>query len=100
LSGSILKVRHYPRTNPVAVFSFSAEVIRIAQISFAPLSILAVIQRNQDHMSMNFERWKHLSALASRERDPEKLTDLARELNIVLNEKTQTPDSRPLKASE
>jgi hypothetical protein len=46
-------------------------------------------------MSMNFERWKHLSALASTERDPEKLTDLARELNIVLNEKTQTLDSRP-----
>jgi hypothetical protein len=40
---------------------------------------------------MNFERWKHLSALASTERDPEKLTDLARELNIVLNEKTQDP---------
>jgi hypothetical protein len=51
-------------------------------------------------MSMNFERWKHLSALASTERDPEKLTDLARELNIVLNEKTQALDSRPLKTSE
>jgi hypothetical protein len=49
---------------------------------------------------MNFERWKQLSALASKEQDPAKLTDLARELNVVLNQKTQTLDSLPRKASE
>jgi hypothetical protein len=49
---------------------------------------------------LNFERWKQLSALASKEQDPAKLTDLARELNIVLTQKTQTLDSRPRKPSE
>jgi hypothetical protein len=49
---------------------------------------------------MNFERWKQLSALACKEQDPAKLTDLARELNVVLNQKTQTLDSLPRKPSE
>jgi hypothetical protein len=49
---------------------------------------------------MNFERWKQLWALASKEQDPAKLTDLARELNVVLNQKTQTLDSLPRKPSE
>jgi len=46
---------------------------------------------------MNFERWQQLSALASKEQDPAKLTDLARELNVVLNQKTQTLGSLPRK---
>jgi hypothetical protein len=49
---------------------------------------------------MNFERWQQLSALASKEQDPAKLTDLARELNVVLNQKTQALDSLPRKLSE
>jgi hypothetical protein len=75
-------------------------VISIAQTSFAPRSILGSIRRNQDYVSLNFERWKQLSALASKEQDPAKLTDLARELNIVLTQKTQTLDTRPRKPSE
>jgi len=58
------------------------------------------MRRNQDYVSMNFERWKQLSALASKEQDPAKLTDLARELNVVLNQKTQTLDSLPGEPSE
>ena len=49
---------------------------------------------------MNFEQWQQLSALASKEQDPAKLTDLARELNVVLNQKTQTLNSLPRKLSE
>lgn len=49
---------------------------------------------------MNFKQWQQLSALASKEQDPAKLTDLARELNVVLNQKTQTPDSLLRKPSE
>jgi hypothetical protein len=49
---------------------------------------------------MNFEQWQQLSALASQEQDPAKLTDLARERNVVLNQKTQTLDSLPRKPSE
>jgi hypothetical protein len=76
------------------------DVICIAQTSFAPRSILGSIGRNQDYLSMNFEQWEQLSALASKEQDPAKLTDLARELNVVLNQKTQTLDSLPCKPSE
>ena len=39
-------------------------------------------------MSKNFERWKELAALAVREQDPAKLTELATEMNLVLNQKT------------
>jgi hypothetical protein len=49
---------------------------------------------------MNFKQWQQLSALASKEQDPAKLTDLARELNVVLNQKTQALDSLPRKPSE
>jgi hypothetical protein len=41
---------------------------------------------------MNFERWQQLSALASKEQDPEKLTELAREMNLALTQKTATLD--------
>ena len=37
---------------------------------------------------MNFERWKELAARTSREQDPAKLTELANEMNLVLNPKT------------
>ena len=57
-------------------------------------------RRNQDRVSMNFERWKQLAALASKEQDPARLTDLARELNLVLTEKTQTLDSLARKPPE
>jgi hypothetical protein len=76
------------------------QVICIAQTSFAPRSILGPIRRNQDYVSMNFEQWQQLSALASKEQDPAKLTDLARKLNLVLNQRTQTLDSLPRKPSE
>jgi hypothetical protein len=39
-------------------------------------------------VSKNFERWKELAALAVREQDPAKLTELATEMNLVLNQKT------------
>jgi hypothetical protein len=43
-------------------------------------------------MSINFERWKALADLTSKERDPEKLMQLAREMNLVLQ---KTPSSDP-----
>jgi hypothetical protein len=39
-------------------------------------------------VSKNFERWKELAALAVREQNPAKLTELATEMNLVLNQKT------------
>ena len=39
-------------------------------------------------MSKNFERWKELATLTSREQDPAKLTELATEMNLVLTQKT------------
>jgi len=45
------------------------------------------IQRNQDYVSKNFERWKELASLTSREQDPAKLTELAHEINLVLTQK-------------
>jgi hypothetical protein len=58
------------------------------------------VRRNQDYVSMNFEQWQQRSALACKEQDPAKLTGLAKELNVVLNQKTQTLDSPPCKPSE
>jgi hypothetical protein len=43
-------------------------------------------------MSKNFERWKELATLTSKEQDPAKLTELATEMNLVLNQKTQNLD--------
>ena len=48
-------------------------------------------------MSKNFERWKELATLTSQEQDPAKLTELATEMNLVLNQKTQNLDP-PLRA--
>jgi hypothetical protein len=39
-------------------------------------------------MSENFERWQRLAALASKQQDPERLTELAREMNLALTQKT------------
>ena len=52
-----------------------------------------MVGRNQECMSKNFERWKALADLTSKERDPEKLTQLASEMNRVLTQKT--PDLDP-----
>jgi hypothetical protein len=38
-------------------------------------------------VSKNFERWKELATLTSREQDPAKLTELATEMNLVLTQK-------------
>jgi hypothetical protein len=38
-------------------------------------------------MSKNFERWKALADLTSKEQDPAKLTQLASEMNLVLTQK-------------
>jgi hypothetical protein len=38
-------------------------------------------------VSKNFERWKELATLTSKEQDPAKLTELATEMNLVLNQK-------------
>jgi hypothetical protein len=43
-------------------------------------------------MSKNFERWKELATLTSKEQDPAKLTELATEMNLVLNQKTPHVD--------
>ena len=40
------------------------------------------------YVSKHYERWKELAALTSREQDPEKLTELAKEINLVLTQKT------------
>lgn len=39
-------------------------------------------------MSKYFERWKELAALTSKEQDPAKLMELAKEINLVLTQKT------------
>ena len=49
-------------------------------------------------MSKNFERWKELASLTSREQDPAKLTELAHEMNLVLNWKIPYLDP-PLQAA-
>ena len=46
------------------------------------------IERNQDYMSKNFERWKELAARCLGEQDPAKLTELANEMNLILAQKT------------
>ena len=45
------------------------------------------IDRNEDHVSKHFERWKELATLTSKEQDPAKLTELANEMNLVLTQK-------------
>jgi hypothetical protein len=47
---------------------------------------------------MTFERWQQLSALALKEQDPEKFTELAREMNLALTQKTASLDP-PLSSS-
>jgi hypothetical protein len=49
-------------------------------------------------MSEHFERWLALAALTAKEQDPMKLTELATEMNLVLNRKTPIldPPTRPL----
>lgn len=48
---------------------------------------------------MKFDRWQQLSALASKEQDPEKLTELAKEMNRVLTEKNSVPRSSVARAA-
>ena len=43
---------------------------------------------NQDCVSENFERWTELATLASKEQDPERLTELAKETDLALTQKT------------
>ena len=50
-------------------------------------------------MSKNFERWEELATLTSKEQDPAKLTELATEMNLVLNQKTSNLDPPLLKPS-
>ena len=54
--------------------------------------------RNQDYVSKNFERWKELATLTSREQDPAKLTELATEMNLVLTPKTPYLEPSPAQA--
>ena len=49
-------------------------------------------------MSKNFERWKELATLTSKEQDSAKLTELATEMNLVLSQKTPHLDP-PLHAT-
>jgi hypothetical protein len=48
---------------------------------------LCRIERNQDYVSKNFERWKELAARCLGEQDPAKLTELAKEMNLILAQK-------------
>jgi len=50
------------------------------------------IERIQDYVSKNFERWKELAAQCLGEQDPAKLTELANEMNLVLTRKTPQLD--------
>jgi hypothetical protein len=54
---------------------------------------LSCVSRNQDYVSKNFERWKELATLTSKEQDSAKLTELAKEMNLVLTEKTPYLDA-------
>jgi len=56
------------------------------------------IERNQDYVSRNFERWKELAARCLGEQDPAKLMELASEMNLVLTQKTPGLDP-PLHAA-
>ena len=56
------------------------------------------IERNQDYMSKNFERWKELAGRCLGEQDPAKLAELAGEMNLVLTQKTPYLDP-PLHAA-
>jgi hypothetical protein len=49
---------------------------------------------------MNFERWSQLAAMAVREQDPVKLTELATEMNLALTEKTPILDPPTRNPSE
>src|ERR1700678_2163640 len=46
------------------------------------------------------ERWREIAELASKEQDPTKLTELIRELDSALDQKTSTLDPPPHKPSE
>jgi hypothetical protein len=50
-------------------------------------------------MSEPYERWTALAALAVKEQDPNKLTELASEMNLVLTRKTPILDP-PTNSSE
>lgn len=45
-------------------------------------------------MSKNFERWKELAFLTSKEQNPAKLAELAHEINLLLTASTAAPPSR------
>jgi hypothetical protein len=53
------------------------------------------IERNQDYMSKNFERWKELAGRCLGEQDPATLAELAGEMNLVLTQKNTLPRSSP-----
>ena len=48
---------------------------------------LCRFERNQDYVSKNVERWKELAARCLGEQDPAKLTELAKEMNLILAQK-------------
>ena len=54
---------------------------------------LSCVSRNQDYVSQNFERWKELATLTSKEQDSAKLTELAKEMNLILTQKTPYLDA-------
>ena len=60
---------------------------------------LSCISRNQDYVSKNFERWKELAALTSKEQDSAKLTELAKEMHLVLTQKNTVPRCTTARAS-
>ena len=50
-------------------------------------------------MDANSERWEQLAALASREQDPNKLMELVREINALLEQKHGSAPNSPPAAS-
>jgi hypothetical protein len=50
-------------------------------------------------MSKNFERWKELAVVISKEQDPVKLTELASEMNLALKTPYLDPPLREIPQS-
>ena len=71
---------------------------RVRRLRLGEHHKLCRIERNQDYVSKNFERWKELAARCLGEQDPAKLTELAKEMNLILAQKKPRLDP-PLHAA-
>ncbi len=74
---------------------YNVDPVRREKLSLRERPKICRIEGNQDDVSKNFERWKELAARCLGEQDPEKLTELANEMNFVLTQKTPCLDLPP-----